>query len=83
MNQNNKTIPNKAIAILIIVALLVTIISTWVILGAIKASSEKQFARTQTVVSSNGDVSLKVLAPTTPSTKVSTGQVKLVINSNT
>jgi len=81
MNQNN-TIPNKAIAILIIVALLVTIISTWVILGAIKTSSEKQFARTHTVTNSNGDVVLKVLAPTTPQNKVSTGQVLLKINSN-
>lgn len=82
MNQNDKSVPNKAIAILIIVALLVTIISTWVILGAIKASSEKQLARTQTVTSSNGDVVLKVVAPTEPPTKVSTGQILLKISSN-
>jgi CHASE3 domain sensor protein len=83
MNQNDKTVPNKTIAILIIVALLVTIISTWVILGAIKTSSEKQIARTQTVTNSDGDVTLQVLAPTASPNKISTGQVKLKINSNT
>jgi uncharacterized membrane protein YvbJ len=82
MNQNDKTVPNKAIAILIIVALLVTIISTWVILGAIKASSERQFAQTHAVVNDNGDVVLKILAPVNSPAKTSTGQVSLKIGSN-
>ena len=82
--MNNKTVSNKAIAILIIVALLVTIISTWVILGAIKTSTEKQLAQTQHgITSGKGDVTLKVLAQTVPVQKSSTGQVVLKINSNT
>lgn len=83
MNQNDKAVPNKAIAILIIVALLVTIISTWVILGAIRTSSERQYAQTHIVTNDNGDVVLQVLAPESSTTKISTGQVLLNINSNT
>jgi CHASE3 domain sensor protein len=80
--NNDKTVPNKTIAILIIIALLVTVISTWVILGAIRTSSEKQSAQTHSVTTNNGDVALTVLAPTTPTAKVSSGQVTLNINSN-
>jgi uncharacterized membrane protein YvbJ len=84
MNQNEKTVPNKTITILIIVALLVTIISTWIILGAIKTNSEKQLAQTQhAITNGKGDVALTILAQTTPTSKSSTGQVLLKINTNT
>jgi hypothetical protein len=78
--MTDKTISNKTIAILIVIALLVTIISTWVVLLKIDQAQLAQTHRGSDVSTSNGNLAITILPQQADTGKrVSHGQVSLTI----
>jgi lipopolysaccharide export system protein LptC len=78
--SEHTTVPNKVIALLIIIALLVTIISTWMVLlkiDSMKPANQKQ--DTENVASGNLAVTILPNAGL-KTTRVSAGQVSLNVN---
>lgn len=75
--MTDKTISNKTIAILIVIALLVTVISTWVVLLKIDAAQLAQTHRGNSVTTDSGNLAITILPQ--PVERVSRGQVSLTI----
>ena len=78
--MTDKTISNKTIAILIVIALLVTIISTWVVLLKIDAAQLAQTHKGNTASSDSGNLAITILPQQADNSKrVGRGQVSLTV----